>query len=94
MSRMAAPVHNILFWGRAYNGRSAFFCVLVPGLCFKTVFILTDYQNSGVSVTGAGDGTVGLFDVRTAGAISRLPLSSSWEVGCFSLFCQNIVIVL
>lgn len=60
----------------------------------KTGFILTDYQNSGVFVTGAGDGTVGLFDVRTAGAISRLPLSSSWEVGCFSLFCQNIVIVL
>ncbi|CAK9202868.1 unnamed protein product [Sphagnum troendelagicum] len=31
-------------------------------------------------ITGAGDGTVGLFDVRTAGAISRLPLSSSWEI--------------
>ncbi|CAM6051411.1 unnamed protein product [Sphagnum compactum] len=31
-------------------------------------------------ITGAGDGTVGLFDMRTAGAISRLPLSSSWEI--------------
>lgn len=31
-------------------------------------------------ITGAGDGSVSLFDVRTGGSIVRLPLSSTWEV--------------
>ncbi|KAJ4973581.1 hypothetical protein NE237_006755 [Protea cynaroides] len=31
-------------------------------------------------ITGAGDGTVGLFDTRTCGAISRLSVGSSYEV--------------
>ena len=30
--------------------------------------------------TGAGDGSVNLFDLRTGGSIVRLPLSSTWEV--------------
>jgi WD40 repeat protein len=46
-----------------------------------TYITCLDVNNSGSTIiTGAGDGTVGLFDVRTSGAISRLPLSSSWEV--------------
>ncbi|XP_077229820.1 uncharacterized protein LOC143862640 isoform X3 [Tasmannia lanceolata] len=31
-------------------------------------------------ITGAGDGTVGLFDIRTCGGISRLSVGSSYEV--------------
>ncbi|XP_042499881.1 uncharacterized WD repeat-containing protein alr3466-like [Macadamia integrifolia] len=31
-------------------------------------------------ITGAGDGTVGLFDIRTCGAISRLSVGPSYEV--------------
>jgi hypothetical protein len=37
-------------------------------------------HNSGFGEKGAGDGSVGLFDMRTGGSIARLPLSSSWEV--------------
>ncbi|KAG0566908.1 hypothetical protein KC19_7G096500 [Ceratodon purpureus] len=40
-----------------------------------------DTNSSGSSIiTGAGDGSVSLFDVRTGGSIVRLPLSSTWEV--------------
>ncbi|BBN04469.1 hypothetical protein MPTK1_3g04900 [Marchantia polymorpha subsp. ruderalis] len=38
----------------------------------------TDPSGSTI-ITGAGDGTVGLFDLRTGGAISRLPLGISCE---------------
>ncbi|XP_024528267.1 uncharacterized protein LOC9632838 isoform X1 [Selaginella moellendorffii] len=33
-----------------------------------------------VMVTGSGDGTIGLFDIRSCGAISRLPLGPRCEV--------------
>ncbi|KAG0559778.1 hypothetical protein KC19_10G128500 [Ceratodon purpureus] len=40
-----------------------------------------DTNASGSSViTGSGDGSVNLFDVRTGGNIVRLPLSSTWEI--------------
>ncbi|KAL3692722.1 hypothetical protein R1sor_006373 [Riccia sorocarpa] len=38
----------------------------------------TDPSGSTI-ITGAGDGTVGLFDLRTGGAISRLPLGVNCE---------------
>ena len=34
----------------------------------------------GPSHVGAGDGSVGLFDVRSCGAITRLPVGSNSEV--------------
>jgi WD40 repeat protein len=40
-----------------------------------------DTNATGSSViTGSGDGSINLFDVRSGGNIIRLPLSSTWEV--------------
>jgi hypothetical protein len=41
--------------------------------------------------TGAGDGSVSLFDLRTGGSIVRLPLSSSWEVRKTYGQCYDVV---
>lgn len=46
-----------------------------------TYITCLDVNLSGSTIlTGSGDGSVGLFDVRTSGAIARLPLTSNWEV--------------
>lgn len=44
----------------------------------------------GIGKIGAGDGSVGLFDMRTGGSIARLPLSSSWEVSFRPSLLQSL----
>lgn len=55
------------------------------GLIIAALYDLLKIQDSfgkclNFVTSGSGDGSVGLFDVRTSGAIARLPLTSNWEV--------------
>ncbi|CAN6464777.1 unnamed protein product [Victoria cruziana] len=54
-------------------------CVSFPASNSYITSLRTDPRSSTI-ITGAGDGTLGLFDIRTCGGIARLSVGSNCEV--------------